>query len=172
MGICRACRLGRSCDSMTAAAPSRSHALHYGPLETFIGFHVKLVQVSVYEDFFRGVPAPLSPSQFAVLTLIKHNPEAMQHELCAGLAIDKSTFSAMVDVLAKRKLLRALRSKADKRRSVIRLTTEGQATLKAMTAHVARHERRSFAALSKRERAQLTKLLKKVISPSSPASRH
>jgi DNA-binding MarR family transcriptional regulator len=139
--------------------------LQFGPLETFIGFSLKLAQVTVYEHFLRGAPVRMTPSQFAALILIEHNPEAMQQDLCEGLAIDKSTFSTMVDALAERRLVRSLRSKEDRRRSVLRLTPKGRAQLKAMLAHVVRHERRVFARLSRTECVELTILLKKVGDP-------
>jgi DNA-binding MarR family transcriptional regulator len=157
----------RRCALMPKPPPRQTTVLQFGALETFIGFFLRLAQVTVYEDFFRGAPVRMTPSQFAALILVEHNPEAMQQDLCEGLALDKSTFSTMVDGLSEQKLIRSLRSKEDRRRNALRLTPKGRAALKVMLAHVVRHERRVFARLSRIERMELTILLKRVGDPGS-----
>jgi DNA-binding MarR family transcriptional regulator len=150
---------------MSKATVTDPTPVRLGPLDTFVGFFLRLAQVSVYEDFFRDAPVRLSPSQVAALVLIEQNPELMQQDLCKGIAVDKSTFSTMLDGLADRKLIRSLRSKEDRRRNTLSLTPKGKTELKAMLAHVVRHENRVFARLSRREREELMKLLKKVGDP-------
>jgi DNA-binding MarR family transcriptional regulator len=47
----------------------------------------------------------------------------------------------------------------------LRLTAKGSALLKAMLAHVERHERRVFAKLSATEREQLLEMLTRICEP-------
>jgi DNA-binding MarR family transcriptional regulator len=138
-----------------------------GPLETFVGFFLRLAQVVVYEDFSRDAPVPLTPGELAALVLVEHNPTMMQQELSGRIAVEKSTISAMLDSLAERKLIRSKRLNADRRRKTWSLTAKGKAALKLMLAHVARHERRVFVRLSPAERTQLVNLLKRVGDPRS-----
>ena len=100
-----------------------------------------------------------------MLVIIDENPELTQQELCEGIGVDKSTFAISLDRLADRGLLRRVRSEDDRRRNSLRLTAKGKETLRAMLAHVERHERRVFARLSAVERHQLMEMLKKIGEP-------
>jgi DNA-binding MarR family transcriptional regulator len=140
--------------------------LNLGPLAALLGFRLRRAQLAVYEDFLRGAPVPqLAPSQFGILVMIDENPDKTQQELCEGIGIDKSTFAISLDRLADRGLLLRVRSEDDRRSNSLRLTARGKATLKAMLAHIERHERRVFARLSAVERKQLMAMLKKIGEP-------
>jgi DNA-binding MarR family transcriptional regulator len=140
----------------------RARPLDLGPLVTIIGFVLRRAQLVVYADFLRDAPVPLTPGQLGVLVVIEHNPEMMQQDLCEAIGVDKSTFTSTLDGLADRKLIRRVRSREDRRRNSLRLTAKGKGALQAMLVHVARHEERVFARLSRSERTQLMKLLRKV----------
>ncbi len=148
-----------------AAAGGRT-GLNLGPLAKVLGFRLRRAQLVVYEDFQRDAPvSQIAPGQLGILVIIDQNPEKTQQELCEGIGVDKSTFAISLDRLAERGLLRRVRSTEDRRRNSLRLTAKGEATLKAMLAHVERHERRVFAKLSPVERARLMELLKKIGEP-------
>jgi DNA-binding MarR family transcriptional regulator len=152
-----------------AAVPDRpdrpDDALDLGRLTTLIGFRLRMAQLTVYEDFLRDAPAELTPGQLGILVLIDRNPDMTQQRLCEQIRIDKSTLALTLDRLADRGLLRRIRSKEDRRRNMLRLTTKGQAAHDAMLAHVERHERRVFGGLSGAERATLLELLARIGYP-------
>jgi DNA-binding MarR family transcriptional regulator len=148
------------------STPDRRRRLNLGPLARLLGFRLRRAQLVVYEDFRRDAPAAqLAPGQVGMLVIIDENPELTQQELCEGIGVDKSTFAISLDRLADRGLLRRVRSEDDRRRNSLRLTAKGKETLRAMLAHVERHERRVFARLSAVERHQLMEMLKKIGEP-------
>src|SRR5581483_5956315 len=124
-----------------APAGSRRSALDLGPLDSLLGYRLRIAQLAVYDDFLGDAPVRgLAPGQFAILVLVHENPETTQQSLCEGIGVDKSTFA--IDRLAERGLIRRVRSKEDRRSNSLRLTAKGEAARKAMLRHVARHERR------------------------------
>ena len=143
----------------------RRRGLNLGPLARLLGFRLRRAQLAVFEDFQFDAPIQLPPSQFGVLVIIDRNPEMTQQQLCDGIGVDKSTFAITLDRLADRGLIRRVRSEEDRRRNSLRITAKGAATLKALTAHAKRHERRVFAALSAEERETLLEVLKRIGEP-------
>ncbi|MGH7434289.1 MAG: MarR family winged helix-turn-helix transcriptional regulator [Polyangiaceae bacterium] len=139
-------------------------ALALGPLDSLLGYRLRIAQLAVYEDFLGDAPVRgLAPGQFAILVLVHENPETTQQGLCEGIGVDKSTFAIALDRLAERGLIRRIRSKEDRRSNWLRLTARGDAARKAMLRHAARHEKRAFARLSLGERKTLMTLLRKVV---------
>lgn len=145
--------------SDTAARPFRQ-----GPLLDFVGYHIRLAQLVVFDDFMKGQPEPmLTPGQFAMLVLIHENPGLTQQTLAQRIGIDKSTLTLALNRLAERRLLRRVRSASDRRSNVLELTPTGTAHMRRMITFVKRHERRLLKRLSDAERRQLVGLLDKMI---------
>jgi DNA-binding MarR family transcriptional regulator len=139
-----------------------SSSLRFGPLVTLIGFFLRRAQLAVYEDFRRDAPLAVTPGQLGMLVVIAYNQGLMQQDICEGIGVDKSTFAIALHGLARRKLVRRVQSKQDRRRNMLQLTPKGEKALATMLAHAAAHERRMFATLSASERGKLMTLLKKV----------
>jgi DNA-binding MarR family transcriptional regulator len=117
---------------------------------------VRRAQLKVFEDFQRAAPTPtLAPGQFGILVIIDGNPDMTQQQLCEGIGRDKSTFTVSLHRLADLGLIQ----------NSLRLTAKGVAVLKAMLAHVERHERRVFAKLTASEREQLLEMLTRIGEP-------
>lgn len=136
--------------------------MNLGALASLIGFRLRMAQVAVYEDFLSDAPRGLTPGPAAILILVDANSDMTQQRLCEVVHLDKSTFAIMLNRLEARGLLRRIRSNVDRRQKTLRLTTKGAATLRAILAHVKRHEQRVFANLSAAERQSLVALLKKI----------
>jgi DNA-binding MarR family transcriptional regulator len=153
--------------SMAQRSSFRPHPpLNMGPLGALVGFRLRRAQLAVYEDFLRDAPvAGIAPGQFAILVLIEGNPQMTQQQLCEGIGVDKSTFAITLDRLSDRGLIRRIRSSEDRRQNSLQLTAKGALALKAMVAHVDRHERRMFATLSTAERESLIGMLKRLGEP-------
>jgi len=142
--------------------PSGTEPVNLGILASLIGFKLRMAQLAVYEDFLSDAPRGLTPGPAGILVLVDANPEMTQQRLCEVLHVDKSTFALMLNRLEARGLVRRIRSNVDRRQKTLRLTTKGAATLRAIVAHVKRHEQRVFANLSVAERQSLAALLKKI----------
>lgn len=138
--------------------------LDIGPVEGFVGYHIRKAQLAVYDDFMNGQPSqpPLTPGQFTVLLLIEEKPDMSQQVLCQHMAVDKSTMAVALHRLVRRGLIERVRSTEDRRQNGLRLTTTGMAALRDMRKYVKQHERRITAQLSARECAQLISLLSRV----------
>jgi DNA-binding MarR family transcriptional regulator len=135
---------------------------------SLIGFRLRMAQLAVFEDFLGDAPAPkLSPGLAAIVILVDANPEMTQQQLCETIRVDKSTFAITLNRLEDKRLIRRVRSEKDRRQNMLRLTKKGSTLLKAILAHVERHERRVFAGLSEKEQRQLVTLLKKIGDPKS-----
>jgi DNA-binding MarR family transcriptional regulator len=143
----------------------RQRGLNLGPLARLLGFRLRRAQLAVVQDFQRDAPIHLPPGQFGILVIIESNPEMTQQQLCDGIGVGKSTFAITLDRLADRGLIRRVRSEEDRRRNLLRITAKGAVTLRALTAHAERHERRVFAALSAEERETLLEALERIGEP-------
>lgn len=140
-----------------------ANRLEFGILSSLIGFHLRMAQLAVYDDFMRGAPvASLTPGQCAILILIDANKGLTQQQLCESIRIEKSTLVVRLHRLAERGLLKRVRSTDDRRQNTLELTSEGKKTLRAMTEFVTAHEQRLLADLSPSERKQLVSLLAKI----------
>ncbi len=137
--------------------------LELGPLGSLVGFHLRLAQVAVYDDFMRGAPIRgLTPGQLAILVLVDSNPGITQQRLSDGIRVEKSTLVVRLHRLADRGLLQRVRSQQDRRQNALVLTKKGHAAVRSMLAFVARHERKLTARLSSQERAQLIGMLVRI----------
>ncbi len=140
--------------------------MRQGPLLEFVGYHVRLAQLYVYADFMRGQPEPaMTPGQLAILVLVHENPGMTQRVLGERMGVDKSTLTVALDRLTRRKWLRRVRSREDRRSNVLELTAQGVRQMRRMIAFVRRHERRMMTSLSAREQRELVRLLGKLRSP-------
>src|SRR5262249_30684185 len=111
-----------------------------------------MAQLAVYEDFLSDAPVGrITPGHAAIVILIEATPALPQQELCEAIGIDKSTFAITLNRLEDRDLIRRVRSDVDRRQKMLRLTQKGSRALRAILAHVDRHERRVFARLSPAE---------------------
>ena len=152
-----------------SAASEAEGAVAYGPLESYIGFHLRLAQEASFQAFAREANGiDLSPGRFAVLTLIEANPGISQTALSRASGRDKSTLSPALDDLERRALIRRERLPNDKRSYALHLTPIGRATLAQLTECVERHERRMDRIIGPRDRAKFVRILKKLTAELGP----
>jgi DNA-binding MarR family transcriptional regulator len=105
-----------------------------------------------------GLTAP----QAGILRLIRTSPGLSQQALAERLDILPSRVVALVDDLEERGLVRRERDPGDRRANVLALTAAGGRALKTIATVARAHENEICAALTGRERRQLTALLGKV----------
>lgn len=147
-----------------AAAADPAGPIDYGPLEDWIGFHLRLAQSASFQAFAREARGvDLSPGRFATLMLIGRNPGISQTALSRANGRDKSSLTPVLDDLERRKLIRRAHPKDDRRSYRLMLTPAGERLLQQLTCCAERHDRNLDRIIGPRDRARFLKILKKLI---------
>ena len=128
------------------------------------GFLVRRTQQVHLAAWAQEVGARLTNVQFGVLNVLQRRGEASQRELCDDLDLDRSTVAGLVARLEARGLVARVRAEDDRRRNVVQLTDDGHALLDEVVPAAARVDDVLTAALTARERAELQRLLGKVLT--------
>jgi DNA-binding MarR family transcriptional regulator len=117
-------------------------SIEIGVLHDHLGYLIRRLQVWVFQDFIRVLaPIDIRPAQYSVLVVIAANPGLSQSDLAERLGIERARLVRMLDRLERRGLTRRLPSRHDRRSHALRLTPEGQRTLRRATTLAARHEK-------------------------------
>ena len=146
-------------------AASRAGATDYGPLDDWIGFHLRLAQNVSFQAFAREASGiDVSPGRFATLMLIGRNPGISQTALSRANVRDKSSLTPVLDDLARRKLVKRVRAKNDRRSYQLMLTPAGEALLAKLTACAERHDRHIDEIIGPHDRVRFLQILKKLIA--------
>ena len=89
-------------DSARKAADKAPQEIDYGPLEHWIGFHLRMAQAAAFRAFARlSEDGGLRPGWFATLTLIDRNPGIGQTALSRAYGRDKSTLTPLLGDLVR-----------------------------------------------------------------------
>jgi DNA-binding MarR family transcriptional regulator len=143
---------------------AQSGVVDMGPLENWVGFHLRLAQNASFQAFSREASdVDLSPGRFATLMLIGRNPGISQTSLSRANARDKSSLTPVLEDLERRKLIRRERPKSDRRSYRLLLTAAGERLLQELTECAERHDRNLDRIIGPRDRARFLKILKKLI---------
>ena len=114
-----------------------------GPLDHFIGFHLRMAQETALRAFMASSKQPdFKPGRFATLMVIRLNPGLSQAEVCRAIGRDKSTISPLIRELENERLIQRQSAAGDRRSMTLRLTERGEAALDALLVHVEAHDRR------------------------------
>lgn len=136
-----------------------------GPLDGWIGFYLRLAQGASFQAFTREARGiDLSPGRFATLLIIGRNPGISQTALSRANGRDKSSLTPVLEDLERRKLIRRVRPKDDRRSYQLLLTPAGERLLDQLTACAERHDRHLDRIIGVRERARFLKTLKKLVA--------
>lgn len=143
--------------SEAAAQPS------YGALQGLLGYQLRRAQLRVYDDFLRTLAQwQMTPPRYAALEIVAENAQLKLTDLANMLGIARSGAVLLVDTLVEMGYMERLPSLTDKRAFALKMTTAGQATLKAIRTAVQAHEAHITAQLSPAERAKLLQLIERV----------
>jgi len=138
-------------------------AVDLGALPDLVGYHLRMAQLTVFKDFDREfADADITPAIFGALEVLYHNKGLTQTRLATAIGLDRSSLVPLLDKLQKRNLVAREASLEDRRSNHLFLTAEGKQLLVKAHKHVALHEQRILAGLSKAETRQLIKLLSKI----------
>jgi DNA-binding MarR family transcriptional regulator len=102
-------------------------------------------------------------SEFALLASLEQFGAQSQTTLSARSGLDRSDVVRWVDDLAERGLLERAQDPTDRRRNTITLTAQGRRRLAGLDRQIQQAQQRLLSSLSARERAQLVRLLGRVL---------
>jgi DNA-binding MarR family transcriptional regulator len=133
-----------------------------GPLDNYIGFHLRLAQEIALRAFIRKTgKADFRPGWFAVLMVIRLNPGISQSALSRAIGRDKSTLSPLIRELQAKSLIMRRPAAGDRRSVTLSLTKAGESELDALLQHVETHDRRMDEIVGE-DKAMLIALLRKI----------
>lgn len=145
------------------ASDSWVGAVDLGPLATTLGFALRRAQTAVAADFAeRFRREDIRPSQFAVLTVLRHNPGLRQTQVSFALGIKRTNFVPLLDELERRGLAERRRVPGDRRAAALFLTRAGAATLDRLETIAGEHETRFISRLGAADHARLLAVLRRL----------
>lgn len=131
-----------------------------GPLDNYIGFHLRMAQNASFKAFKRHTgDSDLRPGWFAVLSLIGSNPGITPMTLARASGRDKSTITPVLRDLVRAKLVGRAPTAGDRRSYTLHLTPAGGKKLARLNEHAARHDAELDALVGDRK-PELIRLLK------------
>src|SRR5437870_12233352 len=90
------------------------------------GYAVRRFQIWIFQDFIRTLSAvDIRPTQYSVMTVIGANPGLSQMAVAKRLGIERARLVHLLDSLEQRKLVKRIKSKADRRSHALHLTAQG-----------------------------------------------
>lgn len=132
-----------------------------GHLDNVLGYVLRRAQVAVFNDFRRTFAGyDLSPTQYAVLSILADSPGMRQGDVSAALGIKRTNFVAVLDELERRGLARRKAVAADRRSRALFLTPEGERLAGEARRLQDGHEARLAALLPEGQRDLLIDLLR------------
>ena len=125
---------------------------------------LRRAQLTVFADFGETMAeVGLRPVQFAVLTVLGHNPGVTQSDVSEALNIQRANFVAVIDDLERRGLAKRTSSITDRRSNSLTLTAAGRRVLDRATELQSVQELRIARRLGPGGREQLLRLLGRLI---------
>lgn len=130
-------------------------------LEDQIGFVLRKASQRHIAIFARHI-GELTPPQFAALAKLAEVGDTSQNQLGTLVAMDAATIKGVIDRLKARGLVALTRHDGDRRRLVVSLTSEGQATVERLLPLAKHITHETASPLKDRELATLMRLLSKL----------
>jgi len=118
-----------------------------------LGFTAKQRSLDEYEKI------GLNPYHYAILALLAEGAPETQAEIADSLGYDRGTLVGLLDELEEQSLIERKRDPDDRRRHLVRLTTDGKRMLGRLRALADRLEDEFLAPLDAEQRATLHALL-------------
>lgn len=149
-----------------APAPiTRAEDIRLGPLESLIGFHLRLAQDASFRAFAgKTGERDLRPGRFAVMMLIHLNPGITPMALSRASGRDKSSLTPVLRDLETRGLVGRRPVPNDRRSHTLALTPEGEAMLERLRAQAEAHDRRLDEIVGADRKPELLRLLRQIIT--------
>lgn len=124
------------------------------------GYAVRRFQLWIFQDFVKTLAAvDIRPAQYSVLTVIAANPALTQMAVAKRLGIERARLVHLLDGLERRKLVKRIKSRTDRRSHALHLTAQGESSLAKFRRLAAEHERHVEAKIGKENRVRLLQIL-------------
>lgn len=147
----------------TRRAAAAATAIDLGHLDTVLGYVLRRAQIAVFNDFRRTfADFEISPTQYAVLSILADRPGLKQGDVSAALGIKRTNFVAVLDELERRGLARRRAVADDRRTRALHLTREGEALIGRVRKINAENELRLAALLPPGQQSVLIDLLQQL----------
>jgi DNA-binding MarR family transcriptional regulator len=133
-------------------------------LNQSVGYMLRRAQLAVFADFGEALAElGLRPAQFGVLSVLDRNPGVTQSRVCAALGIRHANFVSIIGSLERRGLVERSSSRTDRRSKSLTLTMAGRRALARASEMQRLHETRIGQLLGPGGRAQLVRLLERLV---------
>ncbi|MBR0790843.1 winged helix-turn-helix transcriptional regulator [Bradyrhizobium manausense] len=124
------------------------------------GYAVRRFQIWIFQDFIKTLgDVDIRPTQYSVLTVIGANPGLSQMAVAKRLGIERARLVHLLDSLEQRKLVKRIKSKADRRSHALHLTAPGETALAKFKRLAAEHERHVEDKIGRENRERLLQIL-------------
>ena len=134
------------------------HHLNYGFLIERTGKKLKQSLQRVFNDINAGITV----DQWVILYELHEHGSLSQNQIGENTYKDAPTVTRIIDLLAKKKLVKRNMSDSDRRKYFIELTKKGNTTIDALLPYVIDFRKRGWRALKKADLVTLKGLLDKV----------
>ena len=145
------------------AAPQTVGSVDAGYLQTLLGYNARRVSLLAIELFTGRMAAyGLSPVDFSVLSLIRHNPGITSRQLCSALNLLPPNLVGKISLMEKRDLLQRKPHPGDGRAIGLYLTADGNQMMQQAENTTTELEQEVSSKLTGAEAKTLLRLLQKV----------
>src|SRR6187431_2690546 len=127
-----------------------------------LGFAAKERGMAAYES------TGMHPYHYAILLVLDEGSRETQGSIADSLGYDRGQLVGLLDELQEQGLVERQRDPNDRRRHLVRMTTEGTKALRRLRAIARRNEDDFLDPLSEEERAQLHMLLMRLAEKHEP----
>ena len=135
----------------------------------FLIRHCHQIGVAIFVEEFAAYG--LTPGQFGALHLVAHRPGLDQRTLASAIGLDRSTTGAIVNRLARRRLIDRRINPEDRRGRVLTLTPAGRSLLAKTRAAARRAQDRLLSPLLPAARSAFLDQLARLIGAHAKVSR-
>lgn len=149
----------------TAAIAEPIMSADAGPvLPENIGFHIRIVQMRVFREFYRTFEGSgVTPGMHTVLAIIRDNPGIRQRTLAELLMVREPNMTRMIQGLQASGLIAREIDKTDRRAFHLVLTDKGRALMDGVQARMDSFEEKLLGGLDSKERKALRDYLERIL---------
>ncbi|MBR0826434.1 winged helix-turn-helix transcriptional regulator [Bradyrhizobium manausense] len=152
--------LARKRASDGKARPNDADGIGLDALVGHAGYAVRRFQIWIFQDFVRTLASvDIKPTQYSVMTVIGANPGLTQMAVANRLGIERARLVHLLDSLERRKLVKRIKSKSDRRSHALHLTAQGETSLTKFKRLAAEHERHVEEKIGRENREKLLEIL-------------
>jgi DNA-binding MarR family transcriptional regulator len=146
-------------------ADSARDRIKLGPLEDYIGYHLRLAQDASFQAFAARVgQGDLRPGYFTLLTLIRENPGITQTAISQASGRDKSTLTPALRYLEDNGYIGRERIDHDRRSFRLRLTPSGEEAVARLSEQARLHDEQLDRIIGVENKAEFIRALRAIVS--------